>query len=179
MKLLKTVSALALCAAAAATLAAAPVLADGHGHGKGRLIVRAWLTGFEEAPTVVSSPGHGFFRAIVDEDAQTIQYWLTFDGFQNTVTQSHLHFGAHHTAGGISIFLCSNLGNGPAGTQACPQSGQITGTISAADVIGPAAQGIAPGEFAEVVDAIRHRSVYVNIHTNVFPAGEIRGQLLQ
>ena len=33
--------------------------------------------------------------------------------------------------GGISVFLCTNLGNGPAGTQACPQEGTVTGTFTA------------------------------------------------
>jgi hypothetical protein len=163
-------------------------------NGKNRpLIVRAWLSGFEEPPGV-SSPGRGFFRAIVDEDAGTIQYWLTYDGIPPLpaptqpappappippgVLQSHLHFGAHHTNGGISVFLCTNINNGPVGTQLCPQSGQITGTIHSTDVIGPAGQGIAAGEFAELVAAIRAKSVYVNIHSAVFPAGEIRGQLL-
>lgn len=128
------------------------------------LFVRAWLTGFEETPSTLSSPGRGFFRAVVDEAAGTIQYTLTFDGVAN-VTQSHLHLGAHHTTGGISVFLCSNLGNGPAGTQACPQSpGQISGTIHSTDVIGPTGQGIAPGEFAELVTAIRNKVVYVNVH---------------
>jgi len=149
--------------------------ADGHGHPS---FVRAWLTGFEETPLTLSSPGRGFFRAIVDEDAGTIQYSLTYDGVAN-VAQSHLHLGAHHTTGGISVFLCSNLGNGPAGTQVCPQSpGQISGTIHKVDVIGPTAQGIAPGEFAELLTAIRNKAVYVNVHSQQFPGGEIRGQLL-
>jgi CHRD domain len=149
--------------------------ADGHDR---PLSVRAWLTGFEETPLTLSSPGRGFFRATVDEDAGTIEYSLTYDGVAN-VTQSHLHLGAHHTTGGISVFLCSNLGNGPAGTQACPQSpGQISGTIHSADVIGPTGQGIAAGEFAELVKAIRSKVVYVNVHSQQFPGGEIRGQLL-
>ena len=42
-----------------------------------------------------------------------------------------------------------------------------------ADVIGPAAQGIAAGEFDELVEAIRAGIAYANIHTNVNPAGGI------
>jgi len=170
-----------LVGAAALVGVASPVGADGDGGGDGHgraLFVRAWLTGYEETPLTLSSPGRGFFRAVVDEEAGTIQYSLTFDGVAN-VTQSHLHLGAHHTTGGISVFLCTNLGNGPAGTQACPQSpGQISGTIHMADVIGPVPQGISAGEFAELVAAIRNKVVYVNIHSQQFPGGEIRGQLL-
>jgi hypothetical protein len=80
--------------------------------------------------------------------------------------------------GGISVFLCTNPGNGPAGTQACPpQPATITGTIVPNDVIGPAAQGIDPGEFDELVDAIRAGATYANVHTENYPAGEIRAQI--
>jgi hypothetical protein len=45
------------------------------------------------------------------------------------------------------------------------------------NVIGPAAQGIAPAEFAELVAATRAGAACVNVHSSKFPAGEIRGQL--
>jgi hypothetical protein len=44
-------------------------------------------------------------------------------------------------------------------------------------VIGPVPQGITPGEFDELLEAIRAGVAYVNVHTSTFPAGEIRGQL--
>ena len=48
------------------------------------------------------------------------------------------------------------LGNGPAGTPPCPPGpASVEGTIEADDVIGPAAQGIAPGELGELMRAIR------------------------
>jgi hypothetical protein len=79
--------------------------------------------------------------------------------------------------GGVSVFLCTNLGNGPMGTQACPANGTVTGTITAADVIGPVGQGITAGEFAELLKAIRAGFVYANVHSALFGGGEIRGQL--
>ena len=77
------------------------------------------------------------------------------------------------------MFLCSNLGNGPAGTQACPAAGgTITGTIRPADILGgAAAQGLAAGEFQELVKAIRGGATYVNVHSVDRPLGEIRAQL--
>jgi hypothetical protein len=80
--------------------------------------------------------------------------------------------------GGISVFLCSNLGNGPAGTQPCPPApATIKGVAMAADVVGPAAQGIAPGELGELIAAMRAGLTYANVHSKMFPNGEIRAQL--
>ena len=92
--------------------------------------------------------------------------------------QAHIHFGQEAVAGGISAFLCTNQGNGPAGTQACPPApATISGTIRAADVIGPAGQGIAAGEFGELVRAMRAGVTYANVHSALVPGGEIRGQI--
>jgi hypothetical protein len=53
----------------------------------------------------------------------------------------------------------------------------VTGTILASDVGGPVAQGIAPGELAELLQAIRAGVTYANVHTNKHPSGEIRGAI--
>jgi hypothetical protein len=136
------------------------------------------LSGFNEVPLALSTPATAQFRAVINDRAQEITYRLSYADFPTAVTQSHVHFGSPAQAGGVSFFLCSNLGNGPAGTQACPAApATVTGTIKPADVIGPNAQGIAPGEFAEIVKAIRAGATYVNIHTVAFPAGENRAQL--
>jgi CHRD domain len=53
----------------------------------------------------------------------------------------------------------------------------VSGTIVAANVIGPSDQGIAAGEIAELIAAIRAGRAYVNVHTTAFPGGELRGQI--
>jgi hypothetical protein len=143
----------------------------------GRFVVRAALVGFQEVPAL-STTAHGSFRALVDTRANTITYRLTYDGLEGTVQQSHVHFGQKSVNGGVSFFLCSNLGNGPAGTQACPAPpAEITGVITADLVIGPAGQGIEPGAFAEIAAAMRDGTAYANVHSTKWPGGEIRGQV--
>ena len=58
-----------------------------------------------------------------------------------------------------------------------PAPASISGTIRAADVIGQAGQGIVSGEFAELVRAMRAGATYVNVHSTLYPGGEIRAQL--
>ena len=47
----------------------------------------------------------------------------------------------------------------------------------AADVVGPAGQGVAAGEFEEVLTALREGVTYANVHSARNPLGEIRGQI--
>ena len=59
--------------------------------------------------------------------------------------------------GGISFFLCTNLGNGPVGTQTCPAGpAELTGVITPDLVIGPSGTGIEAGALAEIVAIIRN-----------------------
>jgi hypothetical protein len=146
--------------------------------------VSAHLEGFQEVPAL-STTASGRFRAVVDTVGNTITWKMTYDGLEGTVTQAHVHFGQMSVNGGISFFLCSNLGNGPAGTQACPEGpAELTGIITPDLVVGPGAappaapgQGIEPGAFAEIAKAIREGVAYVNVHSTKWPGGEIRGQL--
>jgi len=136
------------------------------------------LTGYEEDPLALSTPGKGTFDTRIDKSEEQILYRLSYEGLEGSVTQAHIHFGGRAQSGGIAVFLCSNLPNPPAGTPACPApSGSVSGTLEAADVIGPAGQGIDPGEFDELSDAIRAGTTYANVHSTKYPAGEIRAQL--
>src|SRR5712692_8303513 len=158
--------ALALATLSAVTYAAGP---------GGKTIVHSDpLTGYQEAtPAGVSSTGSGSFVASIDDIAGVIDYTLSYSDLEAPALVAHIHFGNRFTSGGVSAFLC-----GGGGKPACPTlGGTVTGTIMAADVIGPAAQGIAPGELAELIRAIRAGVTYVNVHSTTFPAGEIRGQV--
>ena len=165
-------AAVGVVAAVAVVIVAIAAARGGHG-------IREKLTGYQENPAL-STTGHGKFRLTIDRKAQEIHYELTYGGLESPATQSHIHFEKKTNNGNIVVFLCSNLGNGPPGTQACPANGgTISGTIRSADVgAGAAAQGIAAGEFDEFVQAIKVGATYVNVHSVDRPAGEIRAQLV-
>ena len=137
----------------------------------------ARLISYDEVPAL-SNTGEGTINLLIDSSDTSFDFELTYSGISGTgATQSHIHIGQKGVNGGVTVFFCTNLNNGPAGTQACPANGSVTGTITAADVIGPAGQGVGAGEFAEVLKAIRGGVVYANVHSVTFPGGEIRGQL--
>jgi len=170
-------------AAALAAFSASPAFAD-----DGKSMFATNLTGYQETTLTLNSPGSGEFAAKVNRDGTAIQWVLSYRDLPTTVLQSHIHFGRPGLTGGIVLFLCTNLGNGPAGAptpQACPQAPvggatvTLSGTLTAADVNPQPGQGIAPGAagFAAMVAALRNGAAYANVHTEQFKSGEIRGAL--
>lgn len=146
--------------------------------------IKESLIGYEEVPSV-STVASGEFKAEINAEETQILYSLTYTGLEGDVQQAHIHFGQKGVNGGITVFLCSNLNNGPAGTQACPPApATITGTITAADVspnipstLAARNQGLETGEFDELLEAVRAGKTYVNVHSSKFPGGEIRSQI--
>jgi hypothetical protein len=139
------------------------------------------LTGYEETPAAVSTTGRGEFVATVAPDGEVIHYTETYSGLQAPVTQSHIHVGQLGVTGSVVIFLCQTAANpDPTGlAPQCPQEGIVTGTITAANVIAgsQAPQQLQAGDLAAVITAIRAGAAYANVHTQVSPGGEIRGQI--
>jgi hypothetical protein len=144
------------------------------------------FSGFQEigplaTPTgAIFSPGQGTLDLVLNTNTNTLQYTLTYSGLSSAVTQSHIHFGKEHVAGGIMVYFCSNLANPPAGTPVCPSQpgGTVMGTLNASSVIGPIAQHVSVGDFNALVQALVSNTAYGNIHTTNFPGGEIRGQII-
>jgi len=135
------------------------------------------LSSFSQVPSVLAGSS-GRFLARLTSDGN-IFFALSYANVSSPVTQAHIHFGAGRTNGGVAVFLCG----GP--KPACPSSGTITGIITAADVsVLPAnnpdsviPQGIQPGDLAGLLRAVRVDKTYINVHTAMFPSGELRGQV--
>jgi hypothetical protein len=147
---------------------------------------RELLNGYKEAINPVSTAATGTFKATISKDETEISYELTFANLEGDVLQSHIHIGHPQNQGGIVLWLCGMDGatTGPAGTPRCNVSappdlrnGTVTGTLTAANVLAQTNNGIAAGEWEEVLGLIRAGRTYANVHSTKFPGGEIRAQL--
>jgi hypothetical protein len=148
--------------------------------GSSRRFFRVSLVGDNEnAPISTLASGSARFIIHGDTTPPTLEYHLTYRDLQADATQSHVHFGQSNVNGGVMFFLCNNTTATPPGPPPpCPlRAGTVDGVITADNVIGPAGQGIAVGEFSEALRAIGNGLAYANVHSTMFPAGEIRGQL--
>jgi hypothetical protein len=180
MRRTKLISALSL--AGIGVLLAANAVAGGYGRNSDNFVVQ--MQGFQEVPAVVSG-GSGQCRIQINEAAGTIDYQVGFEDLEGSITQSHIHIGQPNVAGGISLWLCQTTGTpAPASVAAItpmcpgPMSGNFSGTLTAANVIGPTGQAVPVGDLGDVLNAIRAGKTYCNIHSTVVPGGEIRAQLV-
>ena len=154
--------------AVAALILAGLAIAD-----SGTRFFRASLDGYHETPLSISTNGTGSFRATLNPTGDELTYELQYSGLEGgPLLFAHVHIGQTGTTGGVMFFLCGG------GKPACPNGpATVTGTVNASDIIGPAGQGVAAGEFEEAIRAMRAGAAYANVHTMVYPSGEIRGQI--
>jgi hypothetical protein len=161
-------------------------------------VFSAKLRGLNETPIVVSG-ATGHVTVTISADEKSISYELSYSGLEGSVGTgksvlfAHIHVGRPTVTGGVSVFFCGQPPTTTATTgphQICPAAAgpgtpnpAVTGTLTAADITGPAPQGVDPtnpnGEdsFARLVKAIKSGLTYANVHTTRSAGGEIRGQL--
>jgi hypothetical protein len=151
----------------------------------------AHLTGFDEIGFIqgpytgaILSDCTATAKLDLDQKAGTVNYTLTYSNVGTTppltgaVTQAHIHFGKRRDSGGILVFFCTNLDNGPAGTPASPaNSGTVTGTWTKDSVVAIPEQNVSAGDFNALVAALTSNTAYANIHSAGLPNGELRGQV--
>ena len=152
-----------------------------------RRTIRETLTGVQEVP-VVSTTGSGTFRAEISKDGDEIEYTLSFKNLEGDIRQSHIHIAPEQNTGPIVLWLCQTAANAaPAGTNPpqcfnalageSPRNNTVSGVLRASDVIPQLTNGIPANELAEVLALINAGKSYVNIHSSMSPAGEIRSQI--
>jgi hypothetical protein len=141
----------------------------------GQLAFDAALSGDQEVPPVTTM-GSGMAEFVLDAAQTSLFYRLDYADTA-TITQAHVHVGASDANGAVILFLCQTAAAPAPGTvPTCPATpGVVTGTLTAADLIPSAGDGI--NNFADAIAALKAENTYVNVHSDMYPTGEIRGQI--
>lgn len=147
----------------------------------GILIATTKLDGPSEFPPV-ASPGEGFAKVIFDTDAHTLRVIISFRKLLGVITVAHIHARVSPSADPPVVGVATTVPTFP-GFPTGVTKGFYDRTFDTtlASTFNPAfinANGGTPaGAEAALFAAIEAGEAYVNLHTNLFPAGEIRGFL--
>jgi hypothetical protein len=132
-----------------ASVAALALAAFAFGAGTKQVWTAALSSGQEIPKQVVKTPNaHGLFRGVLT--GTTLKWRLTFAKLTGPATQAHIHMAAKGKPGPVVVPLCA------------PCTSGMTGTVT-----------LTP----DLLAAFKKHLLYVNVHTDKNPAGEIRGQL--
>lgn len=133
------------------------------------------LSGDEEVPMVdTRARGVGIFH--LSADGTELSYRLVASNITN-VMMAHIHCcAATGVNTGIAVWLYPDAPP-PQVIEGRHNGTLATGTITAADIIGPPELLAADDPLAALVEQMRDGNAYVNVHTTANPSGEIRGQL--
>jgi hypothetical protein len=146
----------------------------------------AVLSGSSEVPPT-GSPGSGVTFVVIDPVANTMSVFVTFSGLTGATTASHIHCClASPGLMGVNVMVATTtptFTGFPGGVMSGTYS--QTFDMTAASSYNPAfitsafdpAHTVAGAE-AALFAGIENDETYLNIHTNVFPGGEIRGYLV-
>jgi CHRD domain-containing protein/PEP-CTERM motif-containing protein len=136
------------------------------------------LAGANEVP-VVPSPGTGFATVVLDPTAQTIQINATFSGLTSNVVAAHIHCCAPLGTNAIVATTVPAFPGFPLGVTSGSYSSAVF-DLTQATIYNPTfvtSQGGLPTAEAALIAGIQNGLTYLNIHTENFGGGEIRGQL--
>lgn len=131
----------------------------------GSTLLTATLTIAQEVPPpAAATPATAAGAAVLlfDPATSTLNFAVAYKGLSGAATAAHFHNGAPGAAGPVVQTICG--APGPALLDACPagNEGFLTGTWTVP---------------AGLVPTLLAGGLYINIHTRLNPAGEIRGQV--
>ena len=129
-------------------------------------VFTADLNGGNEVPGVVTGSG-GTATITVNVTAGTVAWVIDVYNLPSGVTASHIHAGSAGVAGPVVINFnpTVNLSN----------DFRMSGSANLTDLLARPAQGINSAQ--DFVQMMLNEDAYVNVHSQVNPGGEIRGQV--
>ena len=95
------------------------------------------------------SAAKGTAEVIIDSEAKTVSWTVTYDGLTGEASAAHIHGPASETENAAPIVVLDPIMEG---------SGEVTD---------------------EQISDIEAGKTYINVHTEKYPDGEIRGQVMK
>jgi len=144
------------------------------------LVFDATLSGANENPSN-ASPGTGNAEVDIDTVAQTMLVEVTFTGLEAGDTASHIHCCvAPGGNAGVATTVPSFTGF-PSGVTSGTYSNTFDLTLASSynPAFVTAEGGTEAGAESALIAGLEAGDAYLNIHTTLFPSGEIRGFLTQ
>ncbi len=117
----------------------------------------------DQETTVVESDATGDAHVKFNDDGTSLEFIVNASGLDNTLA-GHFHSGAAGADGPVEMVLFNN-------EEPVDYDGEVaTGTLTEADLAGDMS-------WEEFTKAMVAGDIYVNLHTEQYPNGEIRGQV--
>lgn len=132
----------------------------------------AHLSGDMEVPSNDSkATGQVVFQ--LSKDGMELSYKLIVANIEN-VRMSHIHLGAVGTNGGIVVWLY------PPAPPMMTIPGTTNGILEQGVITSDNLTGALAGKtMADLINELKAGNAYVNVHTDQYPGGEIRGQVME
>ncbi len=135
---------------------------------QGQQGVQSFSATLAGSPNKSNSTGTANFQ--VNENSSKISYWINVTGIKK-INQAHIHNGTTGQSGDIVVSLLAKSKS--AKGKATPSEIGFSGNITKADLQGP----LKGKEVSELLSLMSNGSAYVNVHTDKYPKGAIRGQI--
>ena len=154
----------ALTLASIMSISAAVILTN-HANAQQQVAYIAILNGKNEVPSHSDVTATGMAGFIVNTAKTKIWYQIEAEGLKK-VTQAHIHSGKSGENGPVVATLFK-------GNKDTVNGALVQGSITSDKLVGP----LKGKSISDLVNLIEKSSAYVNVHTESFPDGEIRGQI--
>lgn len=123
------------------------------------------LSGDQEVPPIqTNASGMAWYKPMAD----SIWYKINVTDIQG-VTGAHIHSGKEGENGPVVVVLFTSD----------PPTGQITGKLVKGNITQDMLEGPMDGmQLSDLISTMKNNETYTNVHTELNPMGEIRGQIM-
>uniref|UniRef100_A0A7S3ZDZ9 CHRD domain-containing protein n=1 Tax=Lotharella globosa TaxID=91324 RepID=A0A7S3ZDZ9_9EUKA len=128
----------------------------------------------------VDSNGQSVGRLNFEPGLRSAFFGMRLINLVGNVDRIHIHCNASGFAGALAVDVVSAMETAtiPLSQLSDQQNGQITGTITNKNIVtGNACADLGIINIAGLKSAALKGLLYFNVHTDVFPSGELRGQI--